>query len=220
AEWLVFIDADADPRADLLERYFSPPPEPHTGLLAGGIIDEEVPHDAPAPARYAYLRRTLSPGRTFALGDWSFGSSTNMACRRSAYEAVGGFREEIRAAEDADLNYRLRAAGYGVQRRDDASVIHRSRRSLRGFVRQAALHGAGAAWLSRQYPGSFAARRRVGLMWWALRFALAGCIKAARSRDRDELVRALLEPLWELSFELGRSFSIEAPGAIPTRNQV
>src|SRR5205085_12133764 len=59
AEWLVFIDADTDPPADLLERYFDPPPQSETVLLAGGVVDEEVPVDAPGPARYAYLRGTL-----------------------------------------------------------------------------------------------------------------------------------------------------------------
>ena len=45
-EWVVFLDADTAPRADLLERFFEPPPAEDTALLAGGVIDEEVPHDA------------------------------------------------------------------------------------------------------------------------------------------------------------------------------
>ena len=36
-EWLVFIDADADPAPDLLDRYFDPAPGERTGLIGGGV---------------------------------------------------------------------------------------------------------------------------------------------------------------------------------------
>lgn len=211
AEWIVFIDADTEPSPELLDRYFEPAPEPQTVLLAGGVVDEEVPIDAPAPARYAYLRNTLGQGRSLSFGRWGFVQTSNLACRRSGFESVHGFREDIRAAEDADLSYRLKAAGGQIERREPAFVVHRSRRSLRPFIRQAALYGAGAAWLSRKYPGAFPARRRPGLMWWAIRWALKCAWRAARDGDRDQLVLAFCEPLWELAFEFGRSQSIDLP---------
>jgi mycofactocin glycosyltransferase len=210
-EWIVFIDADTEPSSDLLDRYFDPAPAADTVLLAGGVIDEEVPPDAPGPARYAYLRRTLSQTRTLSLGSWSFGQAANLACRRDAFEAVGGFCENIRAAEDADLNFRLAARGGALERREAASVVHRNRSALSAFIAQASLHGAGSAWLSRRYRGAFPRRRRLGLIWWGIRFATRGCLRAARNRDRDQLVMALFEPLWELAFEFGRSRSVELP---------
>jgi GT2 family glycosyltransferase len=209
AEWLVFIDADTDPVPDLLHRYFDPPPAAETVLLAGGVIDELVPISAPAPARYAYLRRTLSQDRTFGAGKWDFAQTANVACRRTAFESVGGFRESIRSGEDADLSYRLKAARGRIERREQAAVVHRNRRTVRAFIAQAALHGAGSAWVNRHYPGSFPARRRPGLMWWAVRTATTGTYRAIRLRNRDHLVHAIFEPLWELSFEFGRSRSIE-----------
>lgn len=212
AEWLVFLDADTEPPPDLLERYFEPAPAAATVLLAGGIFDQPVPPDAPGPARYAYLRRTLSQDRTLARGEpLAFAQAANVACRRDAFEAVGGFREDIRAAEDADLSYRLKVAGGRIERREPASVIHHNRRTLRAFLAQAALHGAGSAWLDRHYPGAFPARRRPGLIWWALRTMTLGLIRGALSRDRDTRVVGIYEPLWELAFEFGRSRSAEAP---------
>jgi mycofactocin glycosyltransferase len=212
AEWLVFFDSDTDPPADLLEHYFDPAPDPDTVLLAGGIIDEAVAADAPGPARYAYLRRTLSQDRTLG-GDehFAFAQAANIACRRSAFEAVGGFREDIRAAEDADLSYRLKAAGGKIERRERAAVIHHNRRSARAFISQAALHGGGAAWLGREYPGAFPARRGPGLVWWAIRTVVRGVSRGALSGQRDALVVGIYEPLWELAFEFGRSRSIQAP---------
>ena len=47
AEWLVFVDADTEPFPDLLDRYFDPSPGERTALLAGGVVDEEVPAERP-----------------------------------------------------------------------------------------------------------------------------------------------------------------------------
>lgn len=221
AEWLVFLDADTEPPADLLERYFDPPPTSETGLLAGGVIDEPVAPRTSAPARYAYLRGTLNQNRTLEMGRWSFAQTANVACRRSAFEALGGFREDIRAGEDADLSYRMKERGWRLERRDQAAVVHLSRRTLGGFIAQAALHGAGSAWVERNYPGAFPSRRRLGLTWWAVRTAVRGVIDAVRFRDRDRLIHGSYEPLWELCFEFGRSLSVEdrlrRPGSMRSR---
>jgi GT2 family glycosyltransferase len=211
AEWLVFIDADVVTPPDLLDRYFDPAPAERTALVAGGVLDESVPPDAPAAARYAYIRELMSQENTYRFGDWSFPQTANAVCRRTAFEAVGGFREKIRAAEDADLSYRLRAAGWEIERRETATVVHRSRQTVRQLVAQKALHGAGAAWLASEYPGAFPARRRPGLIWWGVRTAAKGLVSAARSRDRDKALWALFEPLEHITFELGRSLPNKRP---------
>ena len=89
--------------------------------------------------------------------------------------------------------------------------MHRSRRTVRELLAQKTLHGAGAAWLNGQYPGSFPARRRAGLVWWAVRTAARGLATAARRRDRDEALWAVLEPLEQLAVEFGRSLPNERP---------
>jgi hypothetical protein len=211
AEWLLFLDADVVPPPDLLDRYFERPPAERSGLVAGEMEDEPVPSDAPAVARYAHLRGLMTQEDSFALGSWGFPKAANLLCRRAAFDEVGGFREDIRAGEDADLTYRLLDAGWEVERREDAAVLHRSRQTVPGFVAQKALHGAGGAWLARRYPGAFPARRRPGLIWWGVRTAVSGVVRAARERDRDRAVYALFEPLELLSFEFGRSLPNERP---------
>lgn len=204
AEWIVFLDADTVPSPGLLERYFAPPPGERTGLLAGGVIDEPVgPRGRLAP-RYAELRGTLHQARSLGAGRYGFAVAANLACRRAALAAAGGFREDIRAGEDAELNYRLRAAGWGTERREGASVVHRSRGTVRGALAQAALHGSGAAWVDGRYPGAFPRRRLPGLAWWGLRFAARELTAYARTSERDRLVTGVMEPLWELAFEIGR----------------
>ena len=148
----MFIDSDAMPSPDLLDRYFSPAPAERTGLIGGGVRDEEAPAGASVVTRYAYLRGAMSQDDTFDFGEWGYPKTANVACRRAAFEEVGGFRQEARAAEDADLTYRLRAAGWEVERREDAAVVHASRTTLRGFLKQKAVWGAGGAWLHSDLP--------------------------------------------------------------------
>ena len=148
ADWVVFVDADTEPRPDLLDRYFDQFPLPHVGLLAGGVVDEEVPVTGPGPARYAYLRNTLSQDRTFSKGQWAFAQTANVACRRMAFEAVGGFREGIRSAEDADMSYRLKAAGWQIERREAA--VRRSPQPAQCACVRRTGH---AAWCRRRLAG-------------------------------------------------------------------
>jgi GT2 family glycosyltransferase len=203
------LDADTEPRHDLLDRYFERAPAARTGLLAGGVLDEAVPGNAAAAARYAFLKDAMSQRQTFRLNEWAFSQMANAGCRRVALEELAGFREDIRAGEDADLCYRLRRHGWLIERREGASVVHRNRRTIGGFVRQKAIHGAGAAWLDYNYPGSFPARRRSGLVWWAVRHTATQPISALRHRQRDEALLAVFDPLEQLSFEFGRSLPNE-----------
>jgi mycofactocin glycosyltransferase len=211
AEWLVFFDSDTVPLPDVLDRYFDPPPGPRTGLVGGGVIEEEAPPNAPLVARYSYLRGAMSQDDTFDFGEWGYPKSANIACRRAAFEEVGGFREGIRAAEDADLTYRLRAAGWGVERREAAAVVHVSRKSVGSFIAQKAVWGAGGAWISRMYPGSVPLVGRAGVLRWAVRATAGGLLDAARRRDRDAAIFALFRPLEALAWELGRLLPNERP---------
>jgi mycofactocin glycosyltransferase len=200
AEWIVFIDADAVPERELLDRYFDPPPGARTALIGGGVLDEPVPQSGPPVARYTYLRQTMSPERTFSFGDWAYPKSANIAVRRSAFDSIAGFREDIRAAEDADLAYRLKAAGWAVERREPASIEHLNRRTLRGLIKQQALWGAGGAWLERAYPGAMPRDRGPGF-----RLPHRGERGGGRALGgRDAIIYALLRPVEALAWELGR----------------
>ena len=149
----MFLDADVVPEPDLLDRYFDPLPAQDTAVLAGALSDEPVGRGAPPAARYAQLEGLMSQENTLGWDDWSFAQTANAACRRSAFEQVGGFREDIRAAEDADLTYRLKAAGWALERRDGARAVHVSRTSLRALLRQRMLHGAGGGVAGPPLPG-------------------------------------------------------------------
>jgi len=152
-EWLVFVDADCVPAADLLDSLFVPPPAPATAVLAGGIEDW-TETDTPA-ARHIAARRKLSQETTLAHPVAPYAQTACCAVRRDAFEAVGGWPEPIRSGGDADLCWRLRAAGHALESRPGARVRHRNRTTWRALWAQLARHGAGMAWLDERWPGTF-----------------------------------------------------------------
>lgn len=206
APWIAFLDADVDPPADLLDRLFTTPAGEKVGAIAGGVIDAPVGPDGPPAARYAELKTSMSQDITLGHGDWAFAQTANAAFRREAFEAAGGFAENVRSGGDADLCWRLRAAGWRLAVRTDAAVVHRNRVTVRAMLAQRFRHGSGAAWLGRQHPGALPARRWPGLVWWATRRAAAGAAALMR-RDRDEAVVGLLDGPAVWAFELGRLVS-------------
>ena len=202
APWLVFLDADVIPPPDLLDRLFARPPADTTAVLAGAVVDERP--EAPGVAeRYAHLKSSMSQETTLADEDWPFAQTANAAVRRQAFAQVGGFEEGIRSGGDADLCFRLRAAGWGLERREEAAVVHRNRATVPRMLAQRARHGAGAAWLARRWPGALPRRRWPGLLWWGARRAAAGLAAAARG-DRDGAIVGLLDGPAVWAFEVGR----------------
>ena len=132
-----------------------------------------------------------------------YAQTANCAVRRAAFTKVGGFAEDARAGEDADLCFRIAQAGWKLEGRPDARVQHRSRESLTALLRQLARHGSGAAWLNRRYPGTFAPPRP-GQLAARLARHLGRAALAVCRRDRRGTESALLEFAEACAFEAGR----------------
>ena len=202
-EWLLFLDADVRPEPGLLDALFDPLPGAAVGVLAGGIADA-VPGPGAGPAvRFAARKAAMSQETVLAHGVWAFAQTANAAVRRSAFSAVGGFAADVRSGGDADLCFRLRAAGWELASRPGARVVHVGRAGVGGLLAQRARHGAGAAWLARRWAGAFPARRWPGLLRWGAVRAIAGGRALARG-DRDEALVGLLDGPAVWAFELGR----------------
>jgi GT2 family glycosyltransferase len=200
-EWLVFVDADARPSRDLLERYFEPPPAERTAVLAGGIAD--VPGSTSAAARYAARRAQMSQRVTLDRAGTPYAQTANMAVRAAAFAAVGGFDEDARSGEDADLCFRLARAAWLLEERPAAFVEHPTRATLGELVTQVAHHGSGAAWLNRRYPGEFppSGPRAVA---GRLARAAGAAVRGARRGDREAVDAGLVEAVEAGAFLIGR----------------
>jgi GT2 family glycosyltransferase len=206
APWLLFVDADVDPAPDILDQYFEPLPDEDVGLLAGGVQDAPLPADPTRAERYAVDAEQMSQTRTLRAGPWAYAQTANAAVRREAFKQIGGFIEGIRSGGDADLCFRLRVAGWRLDSREHAGVSHHNRASTRAFLRQKARHGAGAAWLNKEYPGSFPPRDRRLWVRRLLRELKTGALLTARGRG-DEAADLLFPTLTVWAFELGRFLS-------------
>jgi GT2 family glycosyltransferase len=151
-EWLVFLDADCIPEPDLLGAYFDPAPGERTAVLAGAIEDW-VERDT-VIARHIARRRKLDQSNTLGHPR-PYGQTANLAVRRAAFEAAGGWPDPVRSGGDADLCWRLADAGWALEPRASARVRHRNRATLRALLAQLHRHGSGMQWLDRRYPGAF-----------------------------------------------------------------
>ena len=197
-EWLLFLDADCEPRTGLLERYFDPPPAPREGLLAGSIVDHSD-HDS-LLARYA-ISRNFYRGRDGLQGsDRHYAPTGNLLARRGAFEGVGGFAEGIRSAGDVDLCWRLQGAGWELGRRPEAAVAHRHREDLRSFLAMLARYGAGSNWLNRRYPG---ASPRWPLSPYELGRSATDAIRLALMGSREEGAFRLIDALGLVAHNFG-----------------
>jgi GT2 family glycosyltransferase len=203
--WLLFLDADVDPVPDLLDRYFVKQPGPRTGILVGSVRD-----GGPAPGhreslagRYARMRRLIDQANTLQMVR-PYAKTANCTIRRAAFEDSGGFVDDIRSGGDADLCFRLQAAGWGFELREEAVVDHRPRSQLLDLLGQRARHGSGAEWLNARYPGFIGPRRRMIGLARNLVEGAGGCILSLARGHRDQALLRLLDPVSSTAFDLGR----------------
>lgn len=173
-EWLLFVDADCRPRADILERYLAVEPGAEIGAVIGEVVG--VAEQDQLTARYARSRGHLGQRVHWEGPFRPWGVTANLLVRRKAWASVGGFHEGIRSAGDTEFSWRLQDAGWKLAYRPEAEVEHWHRESVSRLVRQAARYGAGRAWVVRRYPRSVPeprlarplARSALGIVVWTL----------------------------------------------------
>jgi len=127
-----------------------------------------------------------------AMGQFAFlpaGLASNLAVRRSAFEAAGGFSEEMNVGEDIDFCWRVQLAGGRFGLATDAVVQRREPSSLGDLFRQTWSYGRSGPELFRRFRGSGAKRsiRSASKSWLWL---LLNVPKIVRHDTRRAWVRA------------------------------
>jgi hypothetical protein len=180
-DWVVFLDDDVVPDDDWLAwlgKDLSAPAE--VGAVQGRV---RVP--LPSDRRPTDWERVTAG---LADGAWI---TADIAYRRAALEAVGGFDERFPRAfrEDADLAYRVRRSGWQL-RRGDRSVTHPVRPESRWVSLRLQRGNADDARLRRQYGPQWREklgvpvgrrRRHAAITAAGLGAAVAGALGARRS---------------------------------------
>jgi len=131
-EVVVLLNNDVECPPDFLERLVSPFADEGVGMVAGVLVrpgaDEIDGVGLTADATLSgFARLAGRPVREAALGRpvVTGPSGGAAAYRRSAWESIGGLDERIFIyAEDLDLAFRLRAAGWQAAVAADAVAVH------------------------------------------------------------------------------------------------
>ena len=94
------------------------------------------------------------PAVTSQLGQVPAGLAANLGVRKAAFEALGGFDEDLMVGEDIDLCWRLQFAGYRFTTVPDAVVSKRERETGRQVFRHGITHGRSGPRLYRKHRGA------------------------------------------------------------------
>jgi glycosyltransferase involved in cell wall biosynthesis len=146
---IAHLDADTVPSRRWLAELCAP--FPRGEVLAAGNTLCYPPRTA--AERYAQAVGLHSAERAIVRDEFPFAPSLNMAVRRDAALAVGGWNAELITCEDVDFSHRmLKSRAKRIYYCEKAIVYHRTRTDTQSLRRQAIGYGAGAAELYRMYP--------------------------------------------------------------------
>lgn len=149
--WLLFIDADCQPSAGILDAYFAGTEHHDAGIVVGKI--DAAPGDT-AVERYAMSRGHLNQEKTLAAEPLGYGQTANLLVERSGWDAVGGFTEGIHSGGDADFCWRAQYAGIKLRYEPSAVVLHSHRQTVGALWQQHVKYGRGSRWAAARYPNS------------------------------------------------------------------
>lgn len=127
---------------------------------------------------------------TRQLGFLPAGLAANLAVRRQAFEAVGGFAEELLVGEDIDLCWRLQLKGFRLELAPGAVVSKREHADDGGGFRHALAYGRSGPTLYRRYRSSGARRDWVGAAKGWLWLALHSPSVLTSGRPRQQWIHA------------------------------
>lgn len=149
-EVVVHLDADTLPTRDWLGALLEPFRDESTVLAAGQCLS--FPPRTP-PERYLSRFQLYDAEKNINRAVLPFVASMNLAVRRSAAEAVGGWAEDMPTSEDVDFCTRvLRQFPGPIAFAPRALLFHRNRDTDAGLQKQAWTYGEGVADTYRRYP--------------------------------------------------------------------
>ncbi|MBK5332130.1 MAG: glycosyltransferase [Ilumatobacteraceae bacterium] len=102
-------------------------------------------------ARMAAWHPPATPGRLPTFLGRPYLLTGNLAIRREAFEAVGGFDETLTRCEDIAIGWLLQQQGYTIGYAPDAVIDYHHRPGLTSMLRQHYLYGRGMSEVLRRY---------------------------------------------------------------------
>jgi len=147
---IALLDADSVPTNRWLRDISAPFEDPSVILVAGSLSS--------FPPRTAAQRFAASYGlndatRMISMPQMPFANTRNMAIRRDAAQAVGGFPEDLIAGEDVEFSHIVRQRfGCPIIYRPNALVLHQDREDDQALIDQATSYGRSMATIYARHP--------------------------------------------------------------------
>ncbi|MDF0530175.1 mycofactocin biosynthesis glycosyltransferase MftF [Tsukamurella sp. 8F] len=161
-EFVAVLDSDVVPRPGWLDRLLPAFSDPAVAMAAPRIVALSLGGTERSPvrraiARYEHARSSLDlgrdPARIAAGTPVAYVPSAAMVLRRSMFDEVGGFDEQMHVGEDVDLCWRISAAGGRARYVPASRVAHDHRVNPWDWLRRKAFYGTSAAPLAVRHPG-------------------------------------------------------------------
>lgn len=149
-EVIVHLDADTVPTHRWLHELTSVFCDPLV-LIAGGRVIGFPPETSAERFMAAY--GMWEPENNIFRPIFPFVPSLNMAVRREAALAIGGWSENMLTGEDVDFSYRLQQRYHTtIAYCPNAILFHRHRATDNAMIKQAWTYGEGGAQMYMRYP--------------------------------------------------------------------
>ena len=171
SDFIAFVDSDHEVTSDWLEKGLEILLQDESIVAAGSHY--LAPPDGTWVQTTWAIHRLRGPKR----GDVDWLGAGNLFVRRDAFEKVGGFREDLIAAEDVDLCHRLRQLGGRIVCDKRIRNIHHGEpKTLIAFLRKEYWRGSSGvkAWISQGFP-----LRDLPSLLWPLWHFVGGVVFAA-----------------------------------------
>ncbi len=145
-EYFIRIDAHGDYPDDYCQRLVEEAQETEADsvVVAMETVGFGMFQKATAFAQNSKLGNGGSKHREGAEGHWT-DHGHHALMRVNAFETVGGYDESFSHNEDAELDYRLKKAGFGIWMTDKTRMIYYPRSSVKTLFRQYLGYGRGRA---------------------------------------------------------------------------
>jgi glycosyltransferase involved in cell wall biosynthesis len=115
--------------------------------ISAGVFDYWSLNGRNTPSPFSYA----PPPAMSLFGFLPAAGSGNLAVRRSSFEEVGGFTEEMMTGEDFDLSWRLQLAGHRFVLNRDAVVARRDQQGFKEVFRRYTAYGRCGPVLFRRF---------------------------------------------------------------------
>jgi glycosyltransferase involved in cell wall biosynthesis len=115
--------------------------------LSAGVFDYWSLNGRPAPTPLAYA----PPPAMTMFGFLPAAGSGNLGIRRSAFEELGGFAEDLMTGEDLDLSWRAQLLGHRLVVNSEAVLARRDQQGFRAVFRRYTAYGRSGPALFRRF---------------------------------------------------------------------